>query len=204
MSNSPWLTLALIAGGAYFTWLWVQDFRAARAGKPVAGALPGASASSRAAIAIAAIGGGVIVAAETWGELALGIAAEQSEVTVLFCVYTLVAAVIEEIIFRGFIVPAESRGRMTLVGGILGASILFALAHPFLWSWGDDGLTLHFTAKAWFSTGAVFVSSLWFYFVRFMPANPTRSLLPCFAAHGAKNLAVILVKAAQGFVVGWW
>ena len=145
-----------------------------------------------------------MVAFETWGELRLGIADEQSEVTVLFCLYTLVAAVIEEIIFRGFIVPAERRGRAVLVAGAVGASLLFTLAHPFLWTWDDNGFALHFTTKAWFSSGAVFASSLWFYFVRFMPANPTRSLLPCFAAHGAKNLAVILVKTAQGFVVGWW
>jgi len=50
----------------------------------------------------------------------------------------------------------------------------------------------------------VFAGSLWFYAVRFASWNPQRSLLPCFAAHAAKNLGVIAVKAAQGFVVGWW
>ncbi|WP_221030637.1 CPBP family glutamic-type intramembrane protease [Actomonas aquatica] len=204
MTDSPWLTLALIAGGGYFTFLWWQDFSAQRAGKPNPGALPGATPTTWLAVIVAVLGGLLIVAAETWGELRLGIADEQSQVTVLFCLYTLLAAVIEEIIFRGFIVPAESRGRATLLGGVFAASLVFALAHPFLWSWGDEGLTLNFGTKGWFSTAAVFVSSLWFYYVRFMSANSSRSLLPCFAAHGAKNLAVIIIKAAQGFVVGWF
>ena len=34
--------------------------------------------------------------------------------------------------------------------------------------------------------------------------NPTRSLLPCVAAHLAKNLGVVAVKYAQGFVGDWW
>ena len=46
--------------------------------------------------------------------------------------------------------------------------------------------------------------SLWFYAVRFFPLNPTRSLLPCVAAHATKNLGVIALKYAQGFGDGWW
>jgi hypothetical protein len=40
--------------------------------------------------------------------------------------------------------------------------------------------------------------------VRFYRWNPAHSLLPCIAAHAAKNLGVIGIKAAQGFLVGWW
>ncbi len=204
MSDSPWLILALIVASAYVAQLWWKDYQAARQGAPSPAALPGATATNPMALTIAIAGALAIVAAETWGEIRLAIVDEQSQVTVLFCLYTLLAAVIEEIIFRGFIVPAETRGRAVLIAGTIGASVLFALAHPFLWTWDEAGLVLHFDTKAFFSTAAVFVSSLWFYFVRFMPANPTRSLWPCFAAHGAKNLAVIGIKAAQGFVVGWW
>jgi hypothetical protein len=88
--------------------------------------------------------------------------------------------------------------------------VLFSLLHPFLWQWEggwlwDGGrLTLTLTAKGLFSTAAVFTSSLWFYYVRFMSANPARSLIPCFTAHATKNLGVCAVKAAQGFVAGWW
>ena len=76
--------------------------------------------------------------------------------------------------------------------------------HPFLWTWGDDGFEWTFTAKGWFSTVMVFAASLWFYAVRFATWNPERSLLPCFVAHGVKNLGVFAIKGAQGFVVGWW
>ncbi len=204
MTDSPWTLLLLLAGSAYLSSLWWQDFQATRQGRAPAGALPGATSARPAAITLAVAGGLVIVAAETWGELRLGLADQQSQVTVLFCAYTLLAAVVEEIIFRGYLILPESRGRLAVWSGALGASVLFALAHPFLWSWEEGRLSFHFTPKGWFSTGAVFASSLWFYFVRLMPGNPSRSLLPCFAAHAAKNLAVIGIKAAQGFVVGWW
>jgi hypothetical protein len=60
------------------------------------------------------------------------------------------------------------------------------------------------SAKGIYTTAVVFVTSLWFYFVRFAAWNPRRSLLPCFAAHAAKNAGVVAVKAGTGFVAGWW
>jgi membrane protease YdiL (CAAX protease family) len=111
--------------------------------------------------------------------------------------------VVEEIIFRGFLV-IDKRGKFAVWAGVGGASVLFAALHPFLWDWVDGKLTWTFTPKGWFSTAAIFAGSLWFYFVRFARFNPTRSLLPCFAAHAAKNLGVIGVKAVQGHLVGWW
>ena len=68
----------------------------------------------------------------------------------------------------------------------------------------DGTLRLHFETKAWFSTMMIFTGSLWFYAVRFLPANRARSLLPCIAAHAAKNLGVFIIKYAQGYVSGWW
>ena len=50
----------------------------------------------------------------------------------------------------------------------------------------------------------IFAASLWFYTVRFFGLNPQRSLLPCVAAHAAKNLGVFTIKYVQGFVGGWW
>jgi membrane protease YdiL (CAAX protease family) len=123
--------------------------------------------------------------------------------TGLFALYTLAAAFVEELIFRGYLV-VENRGRPALVAGIIGASLLFALLHPFLWAWKDRTLVFHFGSKAWFSTGMIFAGSLWFYAVRFSPLNPTRSLLPCIAAHAAKNAGVIAIKYAQGYLAGWW
>lgn len=196
------LLLMLGAVGAVGKW-WLEDYRAARNGAAHPRAMPGATFASVGMIVLAVVGALVLLAAETAGEYALGISEEQSTMTVLLGLYTLAAAFVEELIFRGYVV-VENRGRAALVAGIVGASLVFALLHPFLWEWKDSALVLNYGAKAWFSTGAIFVGSLWFYAVRFLPGNPTRSLVPCIAAHAAKNLGVFGVKYAQGFVSGWW
>jgi membrane protease YdiL (CAAX protease family) len=203
MQNDPWMLFLMLGVGLYVAKLWADDYRAQRPGQPKPHALPGATPATATAILIAMAGGGIIVGTETWGELALGIADKQSKITVLFAAYTLVAAVIEEIIFRGYIV-IEKRGNFARWTSVLVASILFTALHPFLWQWSGGHLTWTIGPKGWFSTAAVFVSSLWFYFVRFARFNPGHSLLPCFAAHASKNIGVILIKAAQGFLVGWW
>lgn len=194
----------MIGMGGYFAWMWWNDLQATRAagGEPSPQALPGATPASLRACLIGAGGATVILAGETWGEIILGLSDEQSKMTSLFAVYTLVAAVIEELIFRGYVVP-KRRDRAGLISGVLVASLLFALLHPFLWTW-EDGLEFTFTPKGWFSFGVVFVASLWFYYCRFASWNPTQSLLPCFAAHLAKNIGVIVVKGAQGFLVAGW
>jgi uncharacterized protein len=201
MQNNPLALVALIAVSAYVIKLWFDDFRLQRAGSPNPRALPGATAAPTPAILIGAVGGLVIVLAETIGEAKLGLSEQQSNITVLFAAYTLLAAFVEEIIFRGFIV-VENRGPFLRWGAVFAASILFAALHPFLWEWSEGALTWHFGAKGWFSTVAVFTASLWFYIVRFAKFNPSHSLLPCFAAHLAKNVGVIAIKAVQGHVVG--
>ncbi len=201
--DNPWLLSGLIlAGGVVAKW-WHDDLRAARQGAPHPRAFPGATPAGRLAILMAAGGALILLAAETAGEHALGLTAQQSRMTGLFGLYTLVAAFLEELIFRGYLV-IENRGRRALIAGIVGASLGFALLHPFLWEWRDASLHFQGGDKAWFSTAAVFAGSLWFYAVRFFPLNPSRSLLPCVAAHATKNLGVIAIKYTQGFVDGWW
>jgi len=146
----------------------------------------------------------VILALETWGETALGVAAEQSKMTALFALYSVVAApVIEEVIFRGFLVARGSH-RAAVWAGAVGASVLFAALHPFLWGWDEAGFAWTMDTKGVFSTGVVFATSLWLYAARLAKWNPSQSLLPCFAAHAAKNLGVVAIKGATGFLSGWW
>jgi membrane protease YdiL (CAAX protease family) len=202
-SPSPFLILGLLVATGYVAKLWLDDYRAAVRGASVRGPLPGAVPASAKASAIAVLGALVLLAIETAGESALGLTDRQSSITVLFGLYTLAAAFGEELIFRGFLV-VENRGRAALVAGVIGASVLFAALHPFLWQWRDGTLHLQLDAKAWFSTALVFASSLWFYAVRFAKWNPSRSLVPCIAAHLAKNVGVFVIKYAQGFVSGWW
>jgi membrane protease YdiL (CAAX protease family) len=209
MTENPLILVLMIAASLYMIHVWRSDYQAAKAGAPHPRALPGATPASLTTCVIAAIGALIILAAETLGEIQLGLSAKQSSITVLFGIYTLVAAFIEELIFRGFIV-IEGRGPKLRWIGIVAASVLFAALHPFLWEWKggwlwvDGRLELTLTAKGWFSTVTVFLSSLWFYTVRFARFNPQHSLLPCFTAHATKNLGVFAIKAAQGFLIGWW
>ena len=124
--------------------------------------------------------------------------------TVLMAAHSILAApIIEELIFRGWLL-VENRGRAVMWCSAMGASVLFALLHPLLWKWDEAGFSLTLSPKGWFSSGAILAGSMWFYAVRLASWNPQRSLLPCFAAHAAKNAGVVAVKAAMGFLGGWW
>lgn len=212
MTDNPLLILLMLGAAAYVFKLWLDDYRANAGGKPAAGALPGAFPASGKAIVAAVAGALIILAAEVGGEYGLGIVEDQSEITALFGVFMLTAAFFEELIFRGYLV-VQNRGRAVLIGSIVFFSLVFTLAHPFLWefeggeaAWRfwEGSLTFDFSTSAWFSTVIVFINSLWFYTVRFYALNTTRSLIPCFAAHLASNAGVFAVKGMQGFVVGWW
>lgn len=206
--NHPLLLALLTAAGVYAGKLWWDDMRAQRrrgggAASP-ANALPGATAAPRRAVVIAVAGALALLAGETWLEAALGLAAQQSRMTWLFAFYSVAAApIIEELIFRGWFV-IESRGKAAMWAGAAGASLVFAALHPLLWRWDDAGFAFTPSAKGWFSTAAILAGSMWFYAARLAAWNPSRSLLPCFAAHAAKNLGVVAIKAATGFVGGWW
>lgn len=198
--NNPLLLLFLTGAGLYVAKLWLDDLRAAQQGRPSANVFPGATPATARAIVIAIAGALILLGVETIGEIALGVAGEQSRMTWLFAAYSIGAApVIEELIFRGWLV-VENRGRATMWAAAVGASLVFALLHPFLWRWEDAGFELTMGRKGWFSTGVVFATSLWFYAARLGPWNQTRSLLPCFAGHAAKNLGVVAIKAATGFM----
>ena len=204
MNDSPLMLLLMIGGGLYFASMWYSDWQSDRTGLGNhAAPLPGTTSASRSAILIAIGGALLLLAAETWGEIALGLSEQQSDITLLFGLYTLVAAIVEEVVFRGYLV-VEKRGRTALLAGILGASLVFALLHNHLWRWDDEGFALTLTAKGWFSFSAIFLGSLWFYTCRFASWNPRHSLLPCFAAHFAKNAGVLVIKAIQGHLIGLW
>jgi len=198
MSQNPLMLLLLIGTGCVILWLWIRDFRS-RAAPVHPHPFPGATSSPASLVWVGAVLGLVLVAAESTGESILGISDEQSVLTPMFAVWTLIAAPTEEIVFRGFLV-VQNRGRTVLWFSIVGFSAAFALIHPFLWTWGSEGFELSLTTKGWFSTVFAFGGSLLFYSLRFNHRNKECSLLPCFAAHLAKNVGVIAIKAAQGFI----
>ncbi len=202
--NHLLLPLLMTAAALYLGKLWRDDARVARAGSPNPRAFPGATNAPSQAVWIAVIGALLILATETVGEIALGIAAQQSRMTVVAALYAIAGApIIEELVFRGWLV-IEHRGKAAMWLGAVAASGLFAILHSFLWKWDEAGFGFTLETKGWFSTAAVFVMSLWLYAARLANWNPHRSLLPCFAAHATKNLGVVAVKATAGFLVGWW
>lgn len=212
MSDNPTVIAVMIAAAAYAFWVWRSDLQAAKAGTPNPKAFPGATPWANPWLLVAVAGSLVLLGLETWGEYALGVSGEQKNITVLFGLYTLAAGFLEELIFRGYLV-VEKRGRAALWLSVVGFSLLFALMHDHLWSFESSAaawklwegtLTFTPTTKGWFSTGMIFLGSLWFYVARFGPANPTRSLAPAVAAHVAKNLGVFAIKAVQGHVSGLW
>ncbi|MGA1204462.1 MAG: type II CAAX prenyl endopeptidase Rce1 family protein [Opitutales bacterium] len=208
MTDSPLLTILLFAGAVCLAKLWLDDYRATEAGQPNPKALPGAFSASAVAIWIGVIGAILLVALETAGEIALGVSTEQSDIAAIFLLAMLGAGILEEILFRGYLV-IQTKGKNILILSILGFSLVFALLHYQYYTSTEetgDSLTVTFNlnAKAGWSLLILFLNSLWFYTVRFFKWNPLRSLLPCFAAHIASNAAVFLVKLAQGHVTSLW
>lgn len=204
MSESPLLVILVFAGALYLFKLWRDDLLAAQAGTPNPKALPGASPAPSMALWIGAAGAMLLVLVETGGELALGVSSEQTDITVIFLFAMIGAGVLEEVIFRGYLV-VQDKGRQMLILSIVGFSLLFALLHyqyyteiPEEGTWRDFKFALN--AKALWSLLLLFVNSLWFYYMRFSRWNPQHSLLPCFAAHVSSNLGVFLVKLLQGHV----
>ncbi len=199
LNENPLMILAYVGIAAYILHLYLGDFRLEKSGEPNPKAMPGAKSAAVSVYWLGAFGALVLLGLETGGEIALGIVSEQSEMLWYFVFASLGAGVVEEVIFRGFLV-VENKGRAALVASCVGFSLIFAVIHGHFWS-TEEGFAWTFTTKAWFTTALLFANSLWFYALRFGPWNPTRSLFPCMLAHAASNLGVFAVKLAQGYVI---
>ncbi len=214
MSQEPFGIVFYLIVTLWLGNLWLRDIRAAAKDPEVAGTgFPGATTCTLKPIAVAVAGTLVLLAAETFGEIQLGISEEQSDVSWFFLLALISGAIVEEFVFRGYLV-IESRGHAAKWISIFAFSAIFALIHPYVWSFDlaeetadagmlsrlFDAFSLNFTTKAIFSTAFIFVGSLWFYFVRFFRLNPQHSIIVPIAAHVAKNVAVFAIKLAQGHV----
>ncbi len=206
MNDDPLLSIIVIGLAAYVFHIWFSDFKAHRKGEPHPKALPGAFPASWKPVIIGIAGAFALVGIETLGEYRLDVVSEQSTVSWLFLLVSISAGFIEELVFRGYLV-VRGRGVFLRVSAIVLFSALFALGHvQYYLDWAEDAawheFTFSITAKSSWTLLLLFLNSLWFYTLRFLPSNPERSLIPCFAAHIASNIAVFLVKLAQGHVSG--
>ena len=196
------ITLSVVAALVVLK-LWTSDYMTLAKGRPVDNPLPGATPAPLRLIGVSVLVSVLIVGVETSGEYSLGISDEQSTITAFYLLAMLGAGIVEELLFRGFFVVLN-KGRMAMLGSIVGFSLVFALIHGHLLAkpgaeGGSYALTLAAGPLWW--TFILFANSLWWYAVRLIPANRNRSLLPCFAGHIASNLAVFAIKLAQGHVI---
>ena len=199
MNENPLIILLYVGVAAYVGQIYWSDYKAVKSGEANGGAMPGAVAAPLGAFIIGSLGALLLLGVETGGEIALGLVDEQSEMVWFFVFAAIAAGVVEEVIFRGYLVIGN-KGRSLLIASAVGFSLIFAIIHGHFWRL-EDGFELTLTGKAFFSTAILFANSLWFYAVRFGPWNPKRSLFPCMLAHAASNLGVFFVKCAQGYVI---
>lgn len=161
--------------------------------------IPGSVRAGPGLYGIAIAGSLLILAAETGGEIVLGISEKQNVLPWYALVGILAAGVVEEVIFRGFVV-FRRREEVRFVVTALGGSLIFAALHPYIWDFDGGFPWIDGSKKAWFSFAFVYLNSVWFYSLRFRWGNQTNSLLPCIVGHAASNLGVYLIKLYQGFI----
>lgn len=199
MYANPIMILLYVGISAYIMHMYWDDYRAAQSHQSRLARMPGATKASYRAFLIAIGGSFFLLTLETGGEIVLGVADEQSDM-VWYFVFALVAAgIVEEVIFRGYLV-VENKGKVLLIATCVCFSFLFAIMHAHLWSI-DGSFKWTFTTKTFFTTGILFANSLWFYAARFGPWNPKCSLFPCMLAHATSNLGVFFIKLFQGYVI---
>ena len=199
----------MFAVSAYLFYMWWDDLRYFKksGGKVRRGAFAGAApVPAKYCLwgAVAAVG---LLALHVWTEYSLGVVSEQTSFSHWAIFSWIAAAFVEELIFRGYLV-VQNKGVLALGASMLFFSLLFALAHPFVWNYEiPEGASLldgvwvwDFSAQPVMSTVSIFECSVLFYLLRFIPQNSNRSLLPCIIAHATYNVGVYLVKLAQGVI----
>ncbi len=206
MLNDPVSSTLSFLAAAYALYLWIKDYQYYQThGTAKAGTMPGATPAGPGFCIVACVGALIIIAVTTGLELLLGVSGDQTTISHWFLFAMLAAAIIEEVIFRGFLY-IRNRGRLGIVISAFVFSLLFALLHPYLWQIEKgDGLFgfkwyLTLDTQAIIATASICILSLWFYYCRFSKHNPYRSMLPCFLSHASANICVYFIKWAGGFV----
>ena len=217
MNENPWIILIYCAIAIYMANIYRVDIKAFVAGNPNIKALPGAKPTNGLLIFASVLGALVLLGNTVVGEYALGIVEAQSEMVWFFVFASISAGVIEEVVFRGYLV-VQNRGRNALVLSCLGFSLIFAFLHGHIVRFNNDvwGTNLvenffnlirlrfiswEFTVQGIFNTWILFFNSVCFYTLRFGPWNANQSILPSIIAHTVLNLGVFGVKLAQGYIV---
>ncbi len=203
MQSDPVVAIIFFAIAAYLFKMWLDDtISYEKTGDLKKGAFVGLGFVGLPLVGFAIVVSLGLLGVQCVGESYFGIVQEQSTIGYFAILTFSAAAFIEELVFRGYFVVDKTK--LSLVASILGFSLIFALAHPFLWDFSDETgsyvFSFDFSFKAFYYTFFIFLNSIFFYLLRFNKFNPKRSLLPCFTAHLAYNVGVYVIKLAQGFV----
>ena len=177
----------IIGLGVGFAWFSEYQKRKANPGPELF--WPGTTRAPISGILIIVSGILLLTVAETCAEIHFHVTAHQSVSNLHILGASMGAAIVEEMVFRGFAAPSELRG-IKLLGLIIIGSSVFSVFHRFDFS----------TVQGRISLVATFFVSVWLYLGRYNPLNPERSILPCLIGHVVRNLAVFGVKWSQGFV----
>jgi hypothetical protein len=121
------------------------------------------------------------------GQHQFGLLSGGAEISVLAGLFLLAWSFLEELALRGYLV-VEKRGAGMLIFSIIGYSLLVGL----------------FVGETPFGKGVGFMTSMWYFALRFCRWNPERSLLPSIVAHVVISMGLIVTKALQGKISGLW
>jgi len=150
---------------------------------------PGTTPAPISGILIIVSGILLLTVTETCVEIHYQVSASQSVSTLSILGASLAAAVVEEMVFRGFSAPNHLTG-IKLLALILIGSLIFSAIHGFDFNSVQGKISYVFT----------FLVSVWLYLAKYNPLNPQRSMLPCLIGHLVRNLSVFGIKWAQGYV----
>ena len=150
---------------------------------------PGTTQAPISGILIIVSGILLLTITETCVEIHYQVTASQSVSTLSILAASLGAAVIEEMVFRGFCAPNHLSG-LKLLALILVGSVIFSAIHGFDFKSVQGIISYVFT----------FLVSVWLYLGKYNPLNPQRSILPCLVGHIVRNLSVFGIKWVQGYV----
>lgn len=192
MNTGPLLDIIYLVAGLGIAGAWLREKLNRQAIRGPEEFWPGTTPVRISGILIIVAGVLLITIAETCVEIRAQVSQLQSVSTLYILGASLGAAIVEEMVFRGFLAPAGLQGKKLLLLIFLG-SIIFSLFHAL------NGFNFRDT-QGQISLAFAFLMSVWLYLGRYNPLNPERSLLPCLIGHLVRNLAVFGIKWSQGFV----
>ena len=199
MNDDPLIIFFSCLIALYLASCYFKDIKAYASLNENPKALPGARNSSFLLIGVSVLIGLVLLFNALIFEQILNLSNQQRTIVWYALFGSIAAGLIEEVVFRGYLV-IDNRGKLYLILSCIFFSLIFSLLHGYLWTY-EEGLKWNLNKKSIFDSYILFLNSLVFYFLRFGLWNNNKSILPPIAAHISFNIGVFAIKHFQGFLV---